>query len=339
MSEDRTAKLSKLLPPSLGTLFGHPFEAAEERPIVKAYPATIPGARNAAELCCIVDQYRPDLLPRDAIAEVKIDGHRCLYIAGHLWTREGSPFEAAEHCLPILRGMEAQYGVPMVFDGEYVEDGGLESTLAAFRSKKGNGCLWLFDAVPLDQWQSGRASRQTLILRKLNLRDCLMKVTERRSGVPVGYIEHVQVKSPADVEARAQDVWRAGFEGIVVKAAGSFYLRKRTCDWMKVKLRTVSTMDVVDVVGCERDVEVVEGDKRIVERRRCAKTLLVRLPGHDGKRPVGRVCKVPIEAGGLSETLWQHRGDLMNGGTVEVEHAGFTGAGNPREAILKSVNV
>src|SRR3954466_10724731 len=101
MTQDRTASLSKRLPASLGSLFGQPFEKIESSMPLGDAPQQIPGAHAATELCCIVDHYDPKLLWRDAIAEVKIDGIRCLYIAGRLWTREGSPFEASEHCLPI----------------------------------------------------------------------------------------------------------------------------------------------------------------------------------------------------------------------------------------------
>jgi hypothetical protein len=109
---------------------------------------------------------------------------------------------------------------------------------------------------------------------------------------------------------------------------------------MKVKLRTVSTMQVVDVLGCRRKVEVASATGRIVEERECAKTLLVRLPGRD--KATGQPCRpmrLSVGPGGLSETLWNNRGDLMNGGSVEVEHAGFTGGGNPRDAVLKSVTI
>jgi ATP-dependent DNA ligase len=331
MTQDRTAALSKLLPPSLGTLFGQPFEKIDSRMPLPNPPANLPGAHTAPELCCIVDQYRPDLLPKDAIAEVKIDGMRSLHIAGRLWTREGSPFEAAEHCLPILRAMESDYGQPMFFDGEFIEDGGLESTIAAFRSRKGSGCLWLFDAVPFDEWKAARPSRLPLLKRKRRLRDVLLRVTEYRSDVPVGYVEHVTPLDERLVELYARDLWAGGFEGLVVKSGCSRYLRKRTCDWMKVKIRSVSTMQVVDVVGCTRN------------NREEAKALLVRLPGRDmtaGK--LGQPCKpirLSIAPGGLSETLWQRRADLMDGGKVDVEHAGFTGGGNPRDPVLKSVHI
>jgi hypothetical protein len=331
-----------MLPPSLGSLFGQPLEQAERREsCLPDPPANLPGAHAAPELCLIVDQYREELLPRDGIAEVKIDGMRCLYIAGRLWTREGSPLEAAEHCLPILRAMESAYGRPMFFDGEYVEEGGLEATIAAFRSRKGNGCLWLFDAVPFDEWKSGNASRQPLDVRKAELRRTLIKVTAGATGIPVGYVEHIAPLDARLVELYARDLFAAGFEGMVIKSASSRYLRKRTCDWMKLKLRSVTTMTVVDIVGCKRLVDVVAGERQLREERDCAKALLVRLPGRqmvDGKPgALCRTIRIPVPPGGLSETIWERRGDLVDGGSIDIEHAGFTAGGNPREPILKGV--
>lgn len=329
MSTDQ-AKLSKLLPPSLGTMFDQPFAKIETAMTLPDPPKTLPGAFAAPELCEIVEQYREDLLPNDAVAEVKIDGIRSLYIDGLLWTREGSSMTSTgAHCLPILYDLERAYGRKMFFDGEYVEDGGFESTISAFRSGKGNGCLWLFDAVPFDEWSSGQPSRQPLLQRKAELRRNLMAVTQHQKGIPVGYVEHQADVDRRLAEAYARDLWSAGYEGMVVKSAGSRYVRKRCCDWMKLKIRSTSALEVVDIIGCQRNGTTE------------AQTLLVRLPGRAvGPKgqlgPPMRPIKLPVPAGGLAETIWQRRGDMI-GRNVEVEHAGFTGAGNPREAVLKKV--
>src|SRR3546814_4870697 len=82
---------------------------------------------------------------------VKIDGIRCLHIDGRLVTLEGQPFNAARHCLADLQALERYYGEPMVFDGEYAEEGGFEETLSTYRKGEGYGTLWLFDAVPLHE--------------------------------------------------------------------------------------------------------------------------------------------------------------------------------------------
>lgn len=329
------------LPASLGTLLDQPRDRPSQTQRVTVedwHLAGTAGFKAAPELCTLVDQYKPDLLPRDAIAEVKVDGIRCLYINGAFWTREGCPLEAANHCLPMVKAIEAGFGRPMFFDGEYVEDGGLEATVSAFRSRKGAGDLWLFDAVPLDQWASGGPSNRSLFERKRDLRANLMPVIANGPG-PVGFIESFIVAAASHVETMAQTVWAQGSEGLVIKSTASRYLRKRTCDWMKVKLRTVSTVEVVDVIGCTRAVEFVFGGDRVVEDRQYAKTLLVRIPGRGNIS--GQPCRpmrLNVPAGGLSESIWERRADLV-GSTVEIEHAGFTGAGNPREAVLKTVRI
>lgn len=331
-----TNRMSRFLPASLGSMFGQPLDKVEKRSTLPDPPANLPGAYASPELCCIVDQYVADHLQGDSIAEVKLDGIRCIYIAGRLWTREGSAFEAAEHCLPWLAAIEASYGRPMVFDGEYVEDGGLEATIAAFRRRKGNGVLWLFDAVPFDEWKSGQPSRKVLRARKVDLGLHLARATAGRRDVSVGFIDHRDVATPAEVEKAAQDLWALGYEGLVVKGAGTRYVRKRTADWMKVKLRTVSNMVITDVLGCKRKVEVVENGHRVQVEQDQAKALLVRHPCALGDRP-GTSVRIAVPAGGLAATIWEKRIKLV-GGTCQVEHAGFTGAGNPREAVLKSIS-
>jgi ATP-dependent DNA ligase len=315
-----SGRMSRFLPPSLGTLFGQPVEH-EAKPVKAMPPASIPGAFNAPELCTLIETYRPDLMQVNrSVAEVKLDGLRCLYIAGQLVTREGSPFEAASHCLPFIERLEIEMGEPMFFDGEYVEDGGLEATESAFRSRKGAGVLWLFDAVPFSQWQYGAPSRDPLLVRKEKLLAAFRRTGLHRDESTVGFINHATVIGPADVEAYAQSLWAQGYEGLVIKDTCTRYQRKRTSDWMKVKARTKSEMVVVDVMGCTR------------EGRETAKSLQVRLQNHDAKP-----CMLPVR-GGLADTIWSARSHLV-GRTVQVEHAGFTGGGQPREAVLSRITL
>jgi len=314
--------LSHILPPSLGSLFGQAPEPVERAPVKASPPASIPGAFNAPELCSLLEGWTPGLHPARAGVEVKLDGIRCLYIAGQLYTREGSPMECASHCLAWLRGIEANMGTPMFFDGEYVEEGGLEATLSAFRSRKGNGCLWLFDAVPLDQWKSGKPSRAILRDRKEKLRKAVKATTAGRSDCAVGYIEHVDIGRD-QVEDECLRLTRLGYEGLVIKNLDAPYFRKRNSEMLKVKLRCVSKLLVVDVAGCRRN------------GREEAKALIVRLPGKHGQQAHSTI-KVPVPAGGAAETAWRVRADLI-GEMVDVEHCGFTGAGNPREAVLKTL--
>lgn len=325
-----THALSHILPPSLGSFFGQRADV-EDIPRKPLPPGDLPGAFAAPELCLVVDPYRAELLPRDPVVEVKLDGIRCLHIAGRLWTREGSPFEAAEHCLPILQAIEREYGVPMFFDGEYVEEAGIEATLSSFRKRTGTGMLWLFDALPLDRWQSGMPAGPPLWQRKEMLMRNLARAADDQP-CSVGFIKAMEVSGACKIEQAANDLWAAGYEGLIVKSAGGHYHRRRTSDWMKVKLRTSSHMVVVDVLGGTQTVEVVEHGRRVTKRIEVAKSLLARLP-KDGAPAI----RLKVD-GGLAETLWRNRNALI-GGKVLVEHAGFTGGGQPREAVLKQVTL
>lgn len=309
--------LSKFLPMSLGGLFGQAPEASAT--IAKRMPPlTIPGAYNAPELCLLLDPWRADLAPSDAVAEVKLDGIRSLYAAGQQFTREGTPMECASHCLPILQQVERALGEPMFFDGEYLEEGGVEATLSAFRARRTGGVLWLFDAVPFTEWRSGNASRLGLVARKRRLRRAMEEVGCFVGESPVGFVEATPVR-PQDVEAYTQDLWAAGYEGAVIKSAASRYVRKRTCDWMKVKACTVTSMIVVDLLGTNRNGVETAG------------SVVARLEGNPPTRPV----RIPVH-GAIAATLWKRRSYVV-GQRVPVTHAGFTGGGQPREARILSL--
>lgn len=307
--------LSKFLPPSLGTLFD--VAPGADRPtstltVNQDDARMIDGAFAAPELCLAVEDYDKALHPRRAFEEVKLDGIRCLHIGGALYTREATPFHAASHCLPVLHDLQSAYGEPMFFDGEYVEEGGFEPTLAAFRRKVGQGVLWLFDAVPLREWKSGRPSRERLENRKEQMIDMARRV---QGNQHVGMVGHNLVQAD-QVAPRAEELWGAGYEGLVVKDANSHYVRKRSSDWMKLKQVHTTDLVVVDVIG------------GVVAGRETCKALLVRGKAFKGAPPRPTRLSHGI-AGQAADRLWQMR-DQVRGGLVEVEHNGWTGAGNLR---------
>ena len=231
------------VPLDYGTLFG-----AAKRAVARVIPddfyvpAIIRGGQAAAELCQLVAQtYDPHNHPADALVDLKADGLRHLWIGGQQVTREGVPFKAASHVRPALLELERAYGKPMFFDGEYVNDDGLDASIADFQRGKGTGVVWLFDAVPLDEWRRDRCAaplerRRDLLLDRGQTVFCdgLGALAPFRLGV-------------AETYAKARDIWALGGEGLVVKRGGSLYTRSRSDDWQKLKQSFNAICRITDI--------------------------------------------------------------------------------------------
>lgn len=98
------------------------------------------------------------------VMQEKVDGWRALWLPDHtgqrmLFTRNGCPIGGVGHIAWQLERMEAAAGQPMVFDGEFQVGGTLDATKRWCESgwKAGGeaGQLFVFDAVPLADWQRG----------------------------------------------------------------------------------------------------------------------------------------------------------------------------------------
>lgn len=184
-----------------------------------------------AELCQLAGVWNGKALKGGPwVVEEKIDGIRCLWIDGQIITREGEPMACAEHLRPELERLQRRFGVPMVFDGEYVEPGGFLLTLAAFRKGEGIGRFHWFDAMPVEVWREGRttcslASRRRLM--EIGLGDWSPRWIVLAPQRPVVENE--------DLAQLAQWFWDRGGEGMMLKDASAPYTRARSNAWLKVK--------------------------------------------------------------------------------------------------------
>lgn len=199
----------------------------------------IPGAFAAPELCMRPVDGRWDHYVGPKIGQLKVDGFRCLHIDKRMLTMEGATMDCALHCLPGLEEIEAHYRQPMVFDGEYQETGGPDATASAYQKGVGQGVLWLFDAVPLDQWMVNRCTVD-VETRLIGLRKALYDV---QAGPFVGMLDYFFLADGAAAERKARELWVSGWEGLVTKDVGSFYERRRSPAWQRWK--NVLTMDCV----------------------------------------------------------------------------------------------
>lgn len=202
----------------------------------------IDGMWEAPEPCALFGHYSLAHHPKRALAHLKINGLRANAPPGRILTRNALPLNAALHCRPVLDRLEEAYGCPMFFDGEYVENEGLQATLDAHKRGVGAGVLWLFDAVPYAEWKRNRFTQ------KLSVRlDALTEAMKQVGSPFVGMLKAEECK-PEQVMPMAEYMWKMGHEGIVIKDADSLYFRGRSNAWSKVKRRETREATILDAV-------------------------------------------------------------------------------------------
>lgn len=297
---------------SIGKIFSNLFRPVQtpERLEVEL----IKGGPNAPHLAQRPKDYKEGMLERGGVweAETKIDGIRCLHIDGRLVTLEGQPMNCARHCLPALAELEKHFGCgPMFFDGEYVEEEGFEATQSAYGKGEGQGVIWLFDCMPMEQWREDNCPA-TRRQRKAQL-----AINYHAAPSPwVGLLESFNVHDHRGAQALFDNVRRHHHEGIVLKRADSLYRRARNDDWLRMKPSETVDMKLTDIEGTEKS-----GAKRLVCRDPETLKPVVLTKGFAAERHL----------------IWQNR-DLFLGDDdkpgilVEVAFSGRTITGHPRHA-------
>jgi hypothetical protein len=201
----------------------------------------------------------------DWVAEEKHDGIRLLWIGGQMVTREGEPFEAAEHLRPTFERLERRAGKRMFFDCEFVAPGGFLATLRAFRRGSDNreGRAMLFDGFPLDQWRQGMGVMSLGVRRRI-----LEAIYDdwKPEGVPL--VEQTALWHPAAPPGRyaeelARLVWERDGEGLMLKDTRAPYVRGRTASWLKVKRSLKLTARVLEVLHAGASLKVQIEDRKL----------------------------------------------------------------------------
>lgn len=198
----------------------------------------IAGMTAAPQPCFLLETWDERIHPARAYGEEKIDGIRAMFIQTRILSREALPLDCALHCLPALVALEAMYGEPMVFDGEYRADAGFQATLAEHKAGEGCGTFWIFDAVPYREWAQNRFTERLDVRRP--------RLIEFAGAMDHTFVKPVawrQLLDAEDARQMAAGIWQAGGEGIVVKRAASLYARGRSKDWLKLK--QAHTLDAV----------------------------------------------------------------------------------------------
>lgn len=222
---------------------GNPRFAQLERP--EALPAgRIPGGSGASELRMLPVDYDPSQPMLRAHVQLKVDGIGGLRVPGAgIVTTNGVPMACAAHCLAGLDRIERRMGEPMVFDGEYSEEAGFAATQSAFRKGAGTGVFWIYDAVPFAEWQKDRC-RAPIEDRLERLRAAI----PHAESVFIGGLNSWLLSGP-EIMRKAEELWSLGYEGVVAKRLRSIYMRRRSCEWQRIKRDLSFDGQIADVLA------------------------------------------------------------------------------------------
>jgi ATP-dependent DNA ligase len=231
-------------------------------PMLERHPAL---TRRPAELCQLAGVWRGDVEAGGTWCEPKIDGVRAIWRESELVTREGVAIHGAEHIRTALLELEAIAGRPLVFDGEFQVAGSYLATLQHVgKGAKADsaGTLWLFDVLPLEVWH-GDDDDEPLHKRKAFLAalSAEWEARQRAARSAWDWAGHTRQKGPirimrdewlpdaAAVHARAQEVWAADGEGLMLKDWEAPYRRSRSNAWRKVKREGWATRSIRSIEG------------------------------------------------------------------------------------------
>ena len=173
----------------------------------------------------------------------KLNGNRCFYYKGKLYTRQGKEYTGCEHIINELKVLSSTQSCSYVFDGELVlkEEGLTDSEafqkgtgIANSKGKdKSNLHLVIFDVIPTAEFEMGlsfesyRKRKSTLSILDFSIRRFSLKNISIVKIFYEGY-DHTQIQNCLDF-AEAHDM-----EGVMINL-DTPYECKRTKNLIKVK--------------------------------------------------------------------------------------------------------
>jgi ATP-dependent DNA ligase len=200
-------------------------------------PGEVP--RFRVKLCT---KYSADHLRGTYLVQPKYDGirgvcGRFLSLEMVALSRNGRPLFNAEPILEDLETLEDFYDRAMVFDGEFFA-GNWETTLSNLKTRSAHKVVdtrdlkfFVFDAVPLDLWETGSLLEHPCWRRCRELEEAVNTLASPR----VIRVPSEIVSSHEDVLALTHKYVAEGYEGSVLKHAESSYDYDRNAFWMKFK--------------------------------------------------------------------------------------------------------
>lgn len=247
--------------------------------------------------------YKPDLVRYPCLSSFKIDGLRCIYENGRLYSRAGKEFTGLGHIAHALRSVDVKR-----IDGELTVQGKkFDDASGDLRSFKQSG-MAVFNIFDVQN------EEPTPIYKRY---DAARLLVESLGQSCLSIVEHRHVTSETEVTDMYNEAMDRGYEGLVLKKIEGCEFNGRNYDWLKLK-----PFDTVDVLVT--DVRTGNGKyAAMVGALEC---------DMDGTTiSVG---------GGLTDDqreAWMREPNLIVGKTIEVEYMEVSKNGALRHPRLKSI--
>lgn len=188
----------------------------------------------------------------------KLNGTRCFYYKGHLYSRQGKHFTGCEHIIADIEALQEQTNfIDFVFDGELILKPEGELTDSE-RFQKGTGIansnledkscleLVLFDMLPTNEFEKG-VSTYTYAERKHKYLKYALESIEHNHFKNVSVVEFLyEGYDHTEIDKALEYAESNDWEGVMVNLDTS-YVGKRTKDLIKVKKFYTYDLKVIDI--------------------------------------------------------------------------------------------
>lgn len=242
------------------------------------------------------------------IVSPKIDGLRCVYEDGVLYSRNGKELQGLDWLKSRLAYAVRDTEIKRL-DGEIIAPGQhfdeISGKLRSFNENK-DAHYYIFDIV-VDA---------TVPLYTRMAAMAMWATRNRASGFSV--LNNVTCFTQEEVFRQYDKALASGFEGVMVKGYSSCYFDGRSYDWQKVKKHDTLDLPVIGIEDGEGRLEGLVG------------ALVCQLPN-------GKTTKVGTGLSDAQRRLWMQGPSNIIGKTVEVEFMEYSSKGVLRHPRLKCV--
>ena len=187
----------------------------------------------------------PEKIKGEKIIEVKLDGVRVatiVYPNGHviMLSRNGKEFTNFEAIENNFKSIAHKLTEPMVFDGEIMSKSFndlMKQLNRKYDVDASDSVLWLFDMIPLTEFEKGFSVR-TQLERKKQLTEWFHENSQISNNIDLVGFEIVNLDTESgktrfsEINKSAIDM---GYEGIMIKDISAIYKNKRNFAWLKKK--------------------------------------------------------------------------------------------------------